>query len=318
MSLYFRKFACHQIAVWHACPAGLPVYITLIAMLFFPSPTQWIRRFDAFATLPRVTGDLAGLPRFAIEFGMFGLKEARACLFAGLFFLALFASHKLKALGLPRYDVLLLVAIGIQTWMLHAKLETWDEFRAILVFHGIGLALELFKTSVGSWSYPEPAYTKVFGVPLYSGFMYAAVASYVIQAWRLLDLRVERHPPYWMAAAIAIAIYANFFTHHFIGDFRWYLIALACGLYARTTVVFRPYDVERRMPLVLAFVLIGFFIWIAENISTFYGAWRYPNQIGAWAMVHVGKWSSWSLLATMTFIIVVELKHIKARIQLAP
>ncbi|HYD81347.1 MAG TPA: DUF817 domain-containing protein [Paucimonas sp.] len=249
---------------------------------------------------------------------MFGLKEARACLFAGLFFCALFASHKLKGFGLPRYDVLLLIAVGIQAWMLRAKLETWDEFRAILVFHAIGLALEIFKTSMGSWAYPEFAYSKAFGVPLYAGFMHAAVASYMIQAWRLLDLRIERHPPYWMAAVLAIAIYANFFSHHFIGDYRWHLIALACGLYARTTVVFRPYDRERRMPLVLAFVLIGFFIWIAENISTFFGAWRYPNQIGAWAMVHVGKWSSWSLLAMMTFIIVVELKHIKARIQLAP
>lgn len=287
-------------------------------MIPFLSPTQLIRRFDEFAMGPRISGQHSGLHRFAVEFWMFGLKEARACLFAGLFFFALFASHKLRGLGLPRYDLLLLIAVGIQVWMLQAGLETWDEFRAILVFHVIGLALELFKTSVGSWSYPEFAYTKFFGVPLYSGFMYAAVASYVIQAWRLLDLRVERHPPYWMAAAIAIAVYANFFTHHFIGDYRWYLIALACGLYARTMVVFRPYDVERRMPLVLAFVLIGFFIWVAENISTFYGAWRYPNQIGAWAMVHVGKWSSWSLLAMMTFIIVVELKHIKARIQLAP
>jgi uncharacterized membrane protein YoaT (DUF817 family) len=72
------------------------------------------------------------------------------------------------------------------------------------------------------------------------------------------------------------------------------------------------------MPLVLAFALIGFFIWVAENISTFLGAWRYPNQIGAWALVHIGKWSSWSLLTIMSFIIVVELKHIKARIHLAP
>jgi len=280
--------------------------------------TSLVRRFDARVMAPPRGGHVRGIRRFVIEFWMFGIKEARACLFAGLFFCALFASHMLRQYGLPRYDVLLAIAIGIQAWMLHAKLETRDEFRAILVFHAIGLALEIFKTSMGSWAYPEPAITKVFGVPLYAGFMHAAVASYMIQAWRLLDLRIERHPPHWMAAAVAIAIYANFFTHHFIGDYRWYLIALACGLYARTTVVFRPWDTDRRMPLVLAFVLTGFFIWIAENISTFFGAWRYPNQIGAWAMVHVGKWSSWSLLAMMTFIIVAELKHLKAKIQVAP
>ena len=280
--------------------------------------TSLVRRFDTHVLAERDTGKLQGINRFLTEFWMFGLKEARACLFAGLFFCALFASHKLKGLGLPRYDILLLIAVTIQAWMLISKLETWDEFRTILVFHAIGLALEIFKTAMGSWAYPEFAYTKVLGVPLYAGFMHAAVASYIVQAWRLFDLRIERHPPYWMAAAIAIAIYANFFTHHFIGDYRWYLIALACGLYARTMVVFRPYDRERRMPLVVAFALIGFFIWVAENISTFFGAWRYPNQIGAWAMVHVGKWSSWSLLTMMTFIIVVELKHIKTRIHLAP
>ena len=53
----------------------------------------------------------------------------------------------------------------------------------------------------------------------------------------------------------------------------------------------------------------AFFIWLAENISTFFGIWRYPNQLGAWSAVHVGKWSSWSLLVVMTFTIVANLKH---------
>jgi uncharacterized membrane protein YoaT (DUF817 family) len=97
--------------------------------------------------------------------------------------------------------------------------------------------------------------------------MYAAVGSYIIQAWRLFDLRIRHHPPYWMAATIAIAIYVNFFTHHFIADFRWYLAACILGLYARSTVVFRPFDRDRRMPLLLAFILIGFFIWLSENAA---------------------------------------------------
>jgi uncharacterized membrane protein YoaT (DUF817 family) len=61
-------------------------------------------------------------------------------------------------------------------------------------------------------------------------------------------------------------------------------------------------------------VRIGLFIWLAENISTFFGVWRYPNQLGAWSAVHLGKWSSWSLLVIMTFTIVANLKHIKERI----
>jgi uncharacterized membrane protein YoaT (DUF817 family) len=181
-----------------------------------------------------------------------------------------------------------------------------------------GFVLEVFKTSGGikSRAYPDFAYTKVLGVPLFSGFMYAAVGSYVIQAWRLLDVRIRHHPPYWMAGLNAFVIYANFFTHHYIGDYRWYIAACTLGLYARATVIFRPLDRDRNIPLLLAFVLIGFFIWLAENISTFFGVWRYPNQIGAWAVVHLGKWSSWSLLVIMTFTIVANLKHIKKQIHI--
>lgn len=68
------------------------------------------------------------------------------------------------------------------------------------------------------------------------------------------------------------------------------------------------------MPLSLAFILIGFFIWLAENISTFFSIWNYPEQLGAWSMVHVGKWSSWALLVIMTFTIVIYLKDIKKSI----
>ena len=79
---------------------------------------------------------------------------------------------------------------------------------------------------------------------------------------------------------------------------------------------YRPLDRDRPMPLLPAFVLIGFFIWLAGNIGTFRGVWRYPNQLGAWSLVHLRKWSSWSLLVIMTFTIVASLKHIKSRIHI--
>ena len=259
---------------------------------------------------------LRGLPRFLLEFLYFGIKEARACLFVGLFFAAVFTVPHTGFWGIPRYDLLLIIAIAIQVWMVWSGLETMDELKAVCLFHVVGFALEVFKTSSGihSWEYTDFGYTKLFGVPLFSGFMYAAVGSYIIQAWRLMDLRIRHHPPYWMATVLAILIYANFFTHHFIGDYRWYIVACTLGLYARSTVIFRPYDRDRSMPLLLSFVLIGFFIWLAENISTFFGIWKYPNQLGAWSTVHIGKWSSWSLLVIMTFTIVANLKHIKERI----
>jgi uncharacterized membrane protein YoaT (DUF817 family) len=275
-----------------------------------------IAALDAVLLRPTPWAPLARLPRALVEFLYFGIKEARACLFAGLFFVAIFVVPRAGLFGIPRYDLLLLIALAIQAFMVLAKLETIDELKAITLFHVVGFVLEAFKTSPGvaSWSYPDFAYTKVLGVPLFSGFMYAAVGSYVIQAWRLLDVRIRHHPPYWLATLVALAIYVNFFTHHWIGDYRWYIAACALGVYARTTVVFRPLDRDRRMPMLLAFVLVGFFIWLAENFSTFFGVWRYPDQLGAWSTVHVGKWSSWSLLVVMTFTIVAHLKHIKASI----
>ncbi len=274
-------------------------------------------RIDQFLTTYTPRRELSGFRRFAAEFIFFGLKEARACLFAGLFFLAVFTVPRAGWWGIPRYDLLLIIAVGIQCVMLWTKLETWDEVKAITLFHLLGFALEVFKTSsaIQSWSYPDFAYTKLFGVPLFSGFMYAAVGSYMIQAWRLLDLRIDHHPPYWMAWVVAILIYANFFTHHFIGDYRWYIAAVALGLYARSVVIFRPLDRDRRIPLLLAFVLIGFFIWLAENVSTFFSIWSYPDQLGAWSIVHVAKWSSWSLLVIMTFTIVANLKHVKETVR---
>lgn len=261
-------------------------------------------------------GSAFSLRQAIIEFWHFGLKQAQACLFAGLFFAAVLFVPRTGVLGLPRYDALLAIAVCIQAWLVWTGRETRDELLAICLFHLLGFALEVFKTSesIRSWSYPDFAYTKVWGVPLFSGFMYAAVGSYIIQAWRLLQLRVIHHPPYWLAGLIASAIYLNFFTHHFIGDYRWYLAAAALGLYARAQIVFHPWQRDRRMPLSLGLILVGFFIWLAENFGTFFGLWAYPHQLGAWAAVHVSKWSAWSLLVLMSFTIVTNLKHIKATV----
>src|ERR1051325_11797743 len=203
-----------------------------------------VSALDAFLLDNKARPQLTGIYRFAAELFYFTVKQARACLFVGLFFAAVFSMPRHGVFGVPRYDALLLVALAIQAWMIWAKLETLDEFKAIMLFHVVGFVLEAFKTSagIGSWSYPDVAYTKLFGVPLFSGFMYAAVGSYIIQAWRLFELRIIHHPPYWMAGLIAIVIYVNFFTHHFIGDYRWYIAACALGLYARATGIYRPHD----------------------------------------------------------------------------
>lgn len=249
------------------------------------------------------------------ECSWFVLKEARACVFAGSFFIVLALSNHLPLGGLSRYDFILIMALLLQGILLATRIESLDEFRTICLFHVLGFALEVFKTqpAIGSWSYPEPAYSKLFGVPLYSGFMYAAVASYMMQAWRLFDLELQHYPRYRCTLPLGAAIYLNFFTHHYIGDLRWLLGALLLLVFAKTRVLFTPRRLRLRMPLLLAFALIGFFIWIAENLSTLLGAWVYPHQQDGWRIVHAGKISSWALLCVITLIIVADLKHYKAR-----
>ena len=102
-------------------------------------------------------------------------------------------------LPIARYDALLAYALVLTAVFYLLRLETGREVAVIFAFHLIGLALELFKVQMGSWSYPEPAWAKVAGVPLYSGFMYAAVGSNICQAFRRFDLRVDSFP--WVLAA---------------------------------------------------------------------------------------------------------------------
>lgn len=256
----------------------------------------------------------SALVAYAHDLFVFAIKEARACIFAGSFFALLFLSNHISLFGFPRYDFLFLAAIALQVVLYFTKIETWDEVKTIFLFHLIGLCLELFKThpAVGSWSYPEDAFFKIATVPLFSGFMYAAVGSYIAQAWRILDMDITSFPPYVWSVLLAIAIYANFFTNHFMYDIRYILIPIVFLLYWRTRVHFTAKaGIRRTMPLNLGFLLTAFFIWIAENISTFLGAWQYPDQVHVWNVVSMHKITSWFLLVIISFIIVAYLKHYK-------
>lgn len=252
-----------------------------------------------------------------LELWWFGLKQVRSCFFAGSFLALLVLLNYVSIPGLARYDFLFLGSVAIQVFMLVTKIETWDEFKVIVLFHAIGLALEIFKTQpqIGSWSYPEEGWIKVLGVPLYSGFMYAAVASYMTQAWTQLKLRLENYPPYWVSIPLVLLVYANFFTHHFLPDIRWWLIAGLFLAFFRTQVFFVVRKKEWHMSLFLSFILIGFFIWVAENISTFYGAWKYPDQLAGWRLVHLQKITSWFLFTIISFLLVADLKHFKEGLQ---
>jgi uncharacterized membrane protein YoaT (DUF817 family) len=254
-------------------------------------------------------------PRIAsatFEFFVFGLKQAASCIFAGSFLFLLAISGHVHIPGLGRYDFLFLSAIAIQIVLVALHLENWREVAVLSVFHLVGIGLELFKTSpaIRSWSYPEPAFFHLKTVPLYSGFMYASVASYIMQSWRLMQLKITEFPPFYLAVGLSAAIYANFFTDHYIIDLRWPLAACVLLLFRRTQVHFIVTHKVRRMPVALSFLLIGFFIWVAENIATYFGAWQYPHQKRQWAIVGPTKISSWMLLVIISFIIVAALKEI--------
>lgn len=258
---------------------------------------------------------LTKLRPLAHEFLVFGLKEARSCVFAGSFFALLFLSNHIPLFGFARYDFLFLSALTLQLILLATKIETWDEVKTIFLFHIIGTGLELFKThpDVGSWSYPEASFFKIGTVPLFAGFMYAAVGSYIAQAWRIFKLELEEAPNYTATLILGIAIYANFFANHFIPDMRLLLIPAIFVLFGRTRVLFTVTKTRRSMPLALALCLIAFFIWIAENLSTFWGAWQYPDQIHVWSAVSTNKITSWFLMVIISFITVAYLKHYKSQ-----
>ncbi|MBX7059347.1 MAG: DUF817 domain-containing protein [Leptospirales bacterium] len=241
--------------------------------------------------------------------------EARSCIFAGSFFVLLYAVGKLPAMGIARYDLIFVGAVLIQATLIVLRLETRDELLTLGVFHLLGFALEVFKThpAIGSWSYPGEGRIKVLNVPLYSGFMYAAVASYIVQVFRLLRMRLAHAPNYALSALLGVLIYINFFTHHFFVDLRWWLTVATLLLFARTSVIVRPRQREYSMPATLGFLLVGVAIWFAENISTLLGAWSYPHQHQGWKVVGLGKISSWSLLVIVSFLLVAGLRHWKER-----
>ena len=256
-------------------------------------------RIGAAAARRRLTAGVYELVRF-------GIKQAWACLFGGAMVALLIATHLAwpPASVLARSDFLFLAALAIQAGMLASKLETIDEAKVILVYHVIGTVMEVFKTDVGSWTYVGPALFRIGGVPLFSGFMYASIGSYIARSWRLFEFRFTGHPPLRRLALLAAAIYANFYAHHYIPDARIALFGATAFLFRRTFVHYRIWRTHRRMPLLLGFFLVALFIWIAENIGTATATWIYPHQQRAWSLVRLGKLGSWFLLMIISFVLV--------------
>lgn len=206
-----------------------------------------------------------------------------------------------------RSDFIFVVVVLAQIWLLATGRETPREAMVIAVFHVVGVAMEVFKTAIGSWHYPEPALLAIGNVPLFTGFMYSAVGSYIARFWRLSDMRLERAPPFWAAALLGAAIYVNFYTHHYVMDIRLGLFALIFLLYGLTMARFG--EGGPRVPLLAFFVLAAVLIYIAENIGSITGTWLYPSQEAGWKPVPPGKLGAWFLLMTISFVLVWSIRR---------
>ena len=64
------------------------------------------------------------------------------------------------------------------------------------------------------------------------------------------------------------------------------------------------YKKERKMPLLLSFVLIALFLWLAENAGTYGNVWQYPDQTEIWQWVSIEKMGAWFLLMIVSFVLV--------------
>ena len=234
-------------------------------------------------------------------------RQASAALF-GLLLLAMILASRLwwpEDAALARYDALFLGALAIQAALLATRLETSREAVVILAFHAVGMVMEMFKTAVGAWLYPEPCFFRIGGVPLFTGFMYAAVGSYIARSWRLLDISFHAYPPFWATVVLATAIYVNFFTHHFVWDIRNLLFVAAIGLFWRTRMTLEIAPSWRlRLPVWPLFFLVGAMLWGAENLATWSRIWLYPSQMVEWRMVAPAKIGSWSLLMIVSGVLV--------------
>ncbi len=242
------------------------------------------------------------------ELWYFFLANLRASYFGAFLLFVFLLTEFVTVPGISRYDLIFLAAVGFQVCALLVRFEQPKEFFVIFLFHILATAMELFKTNpaIGSWTYPSlgGAIFVLGTVPLFSGFLYSAIGSYISRAFIFLNLSYERFPAYVHLWILAILIYLNFFTHHFFYDIRYFLFAYVIVIFSRTKVRFRVYRKGRSMPFLVTVLLTSFFVWIAENVGTFTQIWLYPSQLEYWHLVSFNKMGSWFLLLILSFALV--------------
>ncbi len=253
---------------------------------------------------------------YVYEFWIFGLKQANAAIFGGfLLAIMIITKYYYPLEFLHRYDFIFISAILFQTILILLKLETKQEALVIIIFHFIATLMELFKTSdaIGSWYYPEEYTFGIMNVPLFTGFMYSAVGSYLARVWRIFEFEFTDYPQLKYTITLVTLIYINFFSHHYVWDMRWILLIFTFLLFRKTKIHFKIIKTHRNMFLLLGWFLVSLFIWFAENIATYANIWIYPNQQAEWQIVPIAKLTSWYLLMMLSFVLITCIRKIHLR-----
>ncbi len=236
----------------------------------------------------------------------FSYKQLNSCIF-GISLLLLIATTALfypVDAVMSRYDFLAIAALVIQILFILFKVETLRESAMIFIFHFLGMTMEIFKTKMGSWSYSQAGVLYLYGVPLFTGFMYASVGSYILRFQRNFHCTFVNFPSYPWILLTALLAYINFMSHHYIWDLRWLILGLSMLIFWRTTITFDLTVGLLKLPFLMVLISIGGLLWVAENIGTFYTIWTYPHQINIWQMVSPQKIISWYLLVLTALAIV--------------
>src|SRR5699024_2188007 len=213
----------------------------------------------------------------------FSYKQLNSCIFgiALLILIALTALFYPADAWMSRYDFLAIAALTIQVLFILFKIETLKESAMIFIFHFLGMMMEIFKTKMGSWSYTQSGILYLYGVPLFTGFMYASVGSYILRFQRnfhctficfpsypwfffvaslLLLFQPKFHctfsffPSYSLIFFLALLAYVNFMTHHYMWDMRWMILILSALIFWRTTITFELSVGALKLPFLMVLI----------------------------------------------------------------
>ena len=86
--------------------------------------------------------------------------------------------------------------------------------------------------------------------------------------------------------------------------FYYWRFAAIVVLYWPAVLEARILRTRLRLPVLVSFVLVALFIWLAENVATAGQAWIYPDQADGWTPVSLAKLGSWILLMMISVVLV--------------